>query len=112
MANYSVSDFDIRPLWNAIHEWIPSYRCQVCCEIMSKKSISKSPQKINSCGHFMCARCIIYSYYIELNPICPVKGCMKCINPRDEKKAKVFYSDLLYTFDNKENYQISNLRKN
>jgi hypothetical protein len=70
-------------LWGPIKGWLPFYRCQVCHTIMSKKEPSKSPQKIYVCGHVTCARCIVNSYLVDLNPTCPVNKCGKHVNPHD-----------------------------
>lgn len=68
-------------LWGPPKGWIKFYRCEACYQIMSKKEATKCPQRINICGHITCAKCIVTSYLVELNPNCPVKGCNKCIDP-------------------------------
>lgn len=70
-------------LWKKVTWVIPFYRCQACHEVMSKKIPSKVPQYINSCEHITCANCIVKSFFVELNPLCPVEGCGKCVNPKD-----------------------------
>jgi hypothetical protein len=50
---------------------------------MSKKDPAKTPQSIKSCRHITCANCIVKSYFVDLNPICPVDNCGKCVNPKD-----------------------------
>ncbi len=79
-------------LWSPINEWIESYRCQVCYQVMSRKEPSKIPQCINVCGHITCAKCIASSFFIELNPYCPVKDCNKCINPTIQKSIDDYES--------------------
>ena len=74
-------------LWIDAVGWLPHYRCSTCREVMSRKDPSKSPQKIKSCAHIVCAGCIAKSYYLELNPLCPVAGCGKCVNPSDATKT-------------------------
>lgn len=69
-------------LWEPPKGWIASYRCGACHQIMTRKEASKCPQRINTCGHIMCAKCIVSSYLVELNPLCPVEGCGKCVNPK------------------------------
>ena len=69
-------------LWEPPNGWLPFYRCQACREIMSKKEPSKCPQRISSCGHITCAKCIVTSYLVELNPYCPVKDCKVCVNSK------------------------------
>jgi hypothetical protein len=71
-------------LWSPPKGWLSFYRCQSCREVMSKKDASKCPQRINMCGHITCAKCIVTSYLVELNPLCPVEGCGKCVNPRQK----------------------------
>ena len=68
-------------LWSPPKGWLPFYRCQACRTIMSRKEATKCPQRISSCGHITCAKCIVNSYLVELNPLCPVEGCGKCVNP-------------------------------
>ncbi len=68
-------------LWTPIKTWIDSYRCHVCHIVMSKREPSLSPQRITSCGHITCAKCIVQSYLLEMNPMCPVAGCGIYINP-------------------------------
>lgn len=75
-------------LWLPQKGWIPFYRCQACHEIMSKKEPSKCPQRINSCGHITCAKCIVTSYLVDLNPLCPVKDCSKCVDPHQKEKVE------------------------
>lgn len=75
-------------LWEPPKGWLPFYRCQACREIMSKKEPSKSPQRISSCGHITCAKCIVTSYLVELNPFCPVKDCKMCVNPKQTEPVK------------------------
>lgn len=72
-------------LWAPPKGWLPFYRCQACHEVMSKKEAPKFPQKINTCGHITCAKCIVTSYLVELNPLCPVEGCGKCVNPKQKE---------------------------
>ena len=72
-------------LWQPARGWLPFYRCQACREIMTRKIPTKFPQKINSCGHITCAKCIVSSYLVQLNPICPVAGCAKCVNPKQKE---------------------------
>lgn len=72
-------------LWMPPKGWLPFYRCQACHEVMSKKDATKCPQQITSCGHITCAKCIVTSYLVELNPHCPVKGCGKCVDPKQKQ---------------------------
>lgn len=74
-------------LWVQQRGWIPFYRCQACHEVMSKKEDSRCPQRINSCGHITCAKCIVTSYLVDLNPLCPVKDCGKCVDPNQKEKV-------------------------
>lgn len=67
-------------LWRPAQGWLTSYKCASCCQVMSRKIPSKCPQRITNCGHITCANCITKSYFIELNPLCPVKDCTKCVN--------------------------------
>lgn len=71
-------------LWFPPKGWLTSYRCQCCNEIMTKKNPTKTPQCITTCGHIMCAKCIVNSYFIELSILCPVKDCGKYVDPKDE----------------------------
>ncbi len=71
-------------LWSPPKGWLPFYRCQACHEVMSKKDAPKFPQRIHACDHITCAKCIVTSYLVELNPLCPVEGCGKCVNPREK----------------------------
>ncbi len=71
-------------LWVPPKGWLPFYRCQACHEVMSKKDAPKCPQKIIACGHITCAKCIVTSYLVELNSLCPVEGCGKCVNPKQK----------------------------
>lgn len=71
-------------LWSPPKGWIAFYRCQACKNVMSKKEPSKCPQQIHSCGHITCAKCIVQSFLVELNPVCPVKDCGKCVNPKQK----------------------------
>lgn len=80
-------------LWAPPKGWLPFYRCQACHELMSKKEASKTPQRIFACGHITCAKCIVTSYLVELNPLCPVEGCDMCVNPR--QKAAVAPVEIL-----------------
>jgi hypothetical protein len=68
--------------WRPVTWQIPFYRCQACKEVMSRKDPSKTPQMIYSCKHITCAKCIVSSFFVELNPLCPVKDCDVCVNPR------------------------------
>ncbi len=69
-------------LWSPPKGWLASYRCHACREVMSKKEASKSPQRINACGHITCAKCIVKSYFVDQNPLCPVKDCGVCVDPK------------------------------
>ena len=69
-------------LWTPAKGWLTHYRCSTCKEVMTRKIAAKCPQKIHACDHIVCANCIVKSFLIELNPICPVKDCGKCVNPR------------------------------
>ena len=69
-------------LWGPAKGWLASYRCHACKELMTKKEASKSPQYINACGHITCAKCIVKSYFIDHNPLCPVKDCGIYIDPK------------------------------
>jgi hypothetical protein len=71
--------------WHKVTWNIPFYRCQACHHVMSKKEPSTTPQQIYSCGHITCANCIVNSFFVELNPLCPVDGCGKRVNPRDNR---------------------------
>jgi len=75
-------------LWGDVKHWIPSYRCQSCNIVMSKKIATLTPQKIYVCGHITCAHCIVESYLIDQNPVCPVKGCGCWVNPYDKKAER------------------------
>jgi len=66
--------------WHRVTWIIPFYRCQVCHNVMSKKIPTTAPQQIYSCGHITCAKCIVNSFFVELNPFCPVDGCNKYVN--------------------------------
>jgi hypothetical protein len=68
--------------WRPVTWVIPFYRCQACKEVMSRKEPHKTPQFIYSCKHITCARCISKSFFVELNPLCPVDGCNISVNPR------------------------------
>jgi hypothetical protein len=83
-------------LWSSPTGWLPSYHCQVCNQIMSKKDETKTPQRINNCGHITCANCIVKSYLVDLNHLCPVTGCGKYVNPK-EKNAISSISTILET---------------
>ncbi len=72
-------------LWFPPKGWLKSYRCAACHEIMTRKDAPKCPQKIAACGHITCAKCIVTSYLVELNPLCPVEGCGKCVDPRQKE---------------------------
>lgn len=72
--------------WGPISSYLPSYRCKCCNKVMSRKEPSKFPQKIYSCGHIVCANCIVKSYYIDLQQLCPVYNCNKCVNPLSDAK--------------------------
>lgn len=72
-------------LWRSAKDWLPFYRCQACHILMSRKKATTFPQRINTCGHITCAKCIVNSYIVDLNPLCPVKECDKCVNPRYKK---------------------------
>ena len=74
-------------LWGPVRGWINTYRCQTCWNIMSRKDDTKAPQEIYSCGHVVCANCIAKSYFVDLNHMCPVSGCSKCVNPKITKKV-------------------------
>ncbi len=74
-------------LWGPVKGWLPFYRCTACRQVMSRKEPAKFPQKIYNCGHVVCAGCIARSYLIELNPLCPCKGCDKNVNPAERAKA-------------------------
>lgn len=80
-------------LWHPPKGWIASYRCGACRQIMTRKEAFKCPQRINTCGHITCAKCIVSSYLVELNPLCPVEGCGKCVNPK--QKERVLPVDIL-----------------
>jgi len=75
-------------LWSPPKGWLPFYRCQACHDIMSKKEASKFPQRIHSCGHITCAKCIVTSYLVELKTTCPVEGCCKFLDPRHKEAPK------------------------
>lgn len=72
-------------LWSPPKGWLKFYRCTACRVVMSRKEPSKCPQRINACGHITCAKCIVTSYLVELNPNCPVEGCGKCVNPKQKE---------------------------
>ncbi len=72
-------------LWEPPKGWLQSYRCAACHVIMTRKEASKCPQRINACGHITCAKCIVTSYLVELNQLCPVEECNKCVNPKQKK---------------------------
>lgn len=72
-------------LWAPAKGWLISYRCAACREIMTRKEASKCPQRINACDHITCAKCIVRSYLVDLNPLCPVKDCGKCVNPKQKE---------------------------
>lgn len=76
-------------IWVPANGWLRHYRCAACREIMSRKIPAKCPQKILNCEHIVCANCIVKSYLIKFNPICPVKGCGKCVNPRTSPKPTI-----------------------
>lgn len=67
--------------WFPAKGWLKYYRCAACKEIMTRKEPSKTPQVITACGHITCANCIVKSYLIDLEPLCPVKDCGVCVNP-------------------------------
>jgi hypothetical protein len=69
-------------LWSPPNGWLASYLCQSCKELMTKKEASKSPQRINACGHITCAKCIVKSYFLDQNPLCPVKNCGVYVDPK------------------------------
>lgn len=71
-------------LWSPPKGWLAFYRCQACKNVMSKKEPSKCPQQIHSCKHITCAKCIVQSFLVDLNPLCPVNGCNKCVNPKQK----------------------------
>ncbi len=75
-------------LWSPAKGWLTYYRCSTCKEVMTRKDPAKCPQKIHACEHIVCAKCIVKSFLIELNPACPVKDCGKCVNPRTAVTAK------------------------
>jgi len=75
-------------LWSPPKGWLKFYRCQACNVVMSKKDQTKCPQKITCCGHITCANCIVTSYLILHNPLCPVKGCKECVNPKQDEKDR------------------------
>ena len=74
-------------LWQPPKGWLDSYRCAACRQIMARKEPYKCPQRINTCGHITCAKCIVTSYLVELNPLCPVEGCGKCVNPKQKERV-------------------------
>ncbi len=74
--------------WSTPKGWLKFYRCTACRAVMSRKEPSKCPQRINACGHITCAKCIVTSYLVELNPICPVEGCGKCVNPKQKESVE------------------------
>lgn len=82
-------------LWSPPKGWLKSYRCAACHEVMTRKDAPKCPQKITTCGHITCAKCIVTSYLVELSPFCPVEGCGKCVNPRQRKPTP--HLDILTT---------------
>ena len=84
-------------LWTPAKGWLPRYRCAACHEIMTRKEASKCPQKIHACDHIVCAKCIVTSFLVELNPICPVKGCGKCVNPHVKTDKPVAPLPLFFT---------------
>ena len=75
-------------LWSPARGWLKSYRCQSCTNIMSRKNGHTFPQQITSCGHIVCADCIISSYIIQQNLVCPVPACGLCVNPSLESLEK------------------------
>ena len=72
-------------LWSPAKGWLRSYRCAACHNVMSRKEAPKCPHIIHNCGHITCANCIVKSYLVELNPLCPVEGCGKCVNPKQKQ---------------------------
>jgi hypothetical protein len=75
-------------LWDPANGWLPYYRCTACWQVMSRKDPAKCPQMIYACEHIVCAKCIVKSYLVELNPLCPVKDCDTCVNPRNPVKTE------------------------
>ena len=75
-------------LWSPAKGWLRSYRCAACKQVMSRKQAPKCPHIIRSCGHITCANCIVKSYLVELNPLCPVMGCGKCVNPKHKEPVQ------------------------
>jgi hypothetical protein len=69
--------------WGDPKGWIKYYHCKVCRCLMTRKDPSKKPQCIYSCGCIVCAKCIAESYFIKLNPKCPVENCNKLVNPKN-----------------------------
>ena len=71
-------------LWGEPTGWTKSYHCEVCFVLLSKKDAARNPQVIYACNHLVCGKCIVKSYLVDLNPICPVPNCGIVINPKDE----------------------------
>lgn len=89
MLSSSKKSTPVDGFWGPTKSWIPSYRCNVCKERMTNKLVSKAPQVIYTCKHVVCAKCIAQSYFIELNPVCPVAGCGIYINPGELRAQMV-----------------------
>lgn len=86
----------MRDLWGDTTKWISHYRCEACFNLMSRKNPTTKPQIIYSCKHVVCAGCIVDSYFIYLNKMCPVANCNKCVNPRDEDYTTLNESTVNY----------------
>jgi len=86
-------------LWSPAKGWLTHYRCSACREVMTRKIAAKCPQKIHTCDHIVCANCIVKSFLIELNPICPVKDCGKCVNPRVKAPKRAAALPIFFTTD-------------
>lgn len=84
-------------LWSPAKGWLTHYRCAACHVVMSRKEATKFPQRIHACDHITCANCIINSYLVEHNPICPVKDCGKCVNHKQKELVQP-----LTSFEDKE----------
>jgi hypothetical protein len=76
-----------KDLWVTPDGWLSNYHCPCCSVLMSKRDAVKRPQKIVSCGHVVCANCIVTSYFVNLNTVCPIKGCGVCVNPTDSPSS-------------------------
>ena len=70
--------------WGEPTGWTKIYHCEKCYCLLSKKDAPRNPQVIYACNHLVCAKCIIKSYLVDLNPLCPVPHCGKYIKPKDD----------------------------